>query len=267
MDQQFLAQGLPSSSLYQLATGVTLYIVDVLPQWTSLKCGLPHQFSLATLGGPEAGWHLDMHGHVTTTPSLLAMGRPAAVKVCRGPRSTSGLPLIGSRVKYLLPPWLGRVCWLGWRRYQDYGVFLGALQECQAVAQVRACLVGGNEDEGCPKHYGRLTLIRGRQHITDKGQHMPSVLQVAQHVPHLRAGEPVIQYFCINQGDWKGGCRDCGHSRTRVDHQSELDRARSKSRKRRRRWTPRRATMPIRPKTELIATSTWQSCLVRRAAG
>ena len=45
VDQQFLAQGLPSSSLYQLATGVTLYVVDVLPQWTSLKCGLPHQFS------------------------------------------------------------------------------------------------------------------------------------------------------------------------------------------------------------------------------
>ena len=39
----------------------------------------------------------------------------------------------------------------------------------------------------------------------DKGQHVPSVLQVARHVPHLRAAEPVIQYFCINQGDWKGG--------------------------------------------------------------
>ena len=38
-------------------------------------------------------------------------------------------------------------------------------------------------------------------------------------------------------------------------------------RKMRKRWTPWRATMPIRPKTELIATSTWPACLVRRAAG
>ena len=77
------------------------------------------------------------------------------------------------------PPWLGRVCWLRWRPYQDYRVFLGTLQERQAVAQVHACLVGGNEDEGCPKHYGRLTLVRGRQRIMDEGQHTPSVLQVA----------------------------------------------------------------------------------------
>ena len=103
------------------------------------------------------------------------------------------------------PPWLGRVCWLRWHRYQDYGVFLGTLQECQAVTQVRACLVGGNEDEGCPKHYGRLTLVWGWQHTMDEGQHALSMLQVAWHVPHLRAAEPVVQYFCINQGDWKGG--------------------------------------------------------------
>ena len=31
VDQHFLAQGLPSSSLYQLAIGVMLYVVDVLP--------------------------------------------------------------------------------------------------------------------------------------------------------------------------------------------------------------------------------------------
>ena len=74
VDQQFLAQRLPSSSLYQLAIGVTLYIVDVLSQWTSLKCGLPHQFSLRTLGEPEAGRHLDMHGHVTATPLLASHG-------------------------------------------------------------------------------------------------------------------------------------------------------------------------------------------------
>ena len=103
------------------------------------------------------------------------------------------------------PPWLGRVCWLRWCRYQDYGVFLGALQERQAIAQVRACLVGGNEDEGCSKHYGRLTLVRGQQHMTDEGQHMLSVLQVARHIPHLRVVEPVVQYFRINQGDWKSG--------------------------------------------------------------
>ena len=36
VDQQFLAQGLPSSTLYQLAIGVALKVVDVLPQWTSL---------------------------------------------------------------------------------------------------------------------------------------------------------------------------------------------------------------------------------------
>ena len=39
----------------------------------------------------------------------------------------------------------------------------------------------------------------------DEGQHTPSVLQVARHVPHLRVAEPVVQYFRINQGDWKGG--------------------------------------------------------------
>ena len=74
VDQQFLTQGLPSSSLYQLAIGVTLYGVDVLPQWTSLKCWLPHQFSLGMLGGPEAGQHLDMHGHVTAMPLLASHG-------------------------------------------------------------------------------------------------------------------------------------------------------------------------------------------------
>ena len=137
-------------------------------------------------------------------PSLLATGRPAAAKVCKGPRSTSGLPLIGSS-QIPAPPWLGRVCWLRWHRYQDYGVFLGALQECQAFAQVCACLAGGNEDKGRPKYYGRLTLVRGRQRIMDEGQHVPSVLQVARHVPHLRVAKPVVQYFCINQGDWKGG--------------------------------------------------------------
>ena len=70
VDQQFLAQGLPRSSLHQPTIGVVLYVVDVLPQWTSLECGLPHQFSLGMLGGPKAGWHLDTHGHVTTTPLL-----------------------------------------------------------------------------------------------------------------------------------------------------------------------------------------------------
>ena len=89
----------------------------------------------------------------------------------------SGLPLIGSRVKYLPLPCLGKVCWLRWHCYQDYRVFLGALQECQAIAQVRARLVGGNEDKGRSKHYGRLTLVWGR--IMDEGQHMPSMLQVA----------------------------------------------------------------------------------------
>ena len=74
VDQQLLAQGLPSGSLYQFAAGVALYIVDVLPQWTSLKCGLPHQFCLGLLGGAEAGWHLDMHGHVTTSPLLASHG-------------------------------------------------------------------------------------------------------------------------------------------------------------------------------------------------
>ena len=43
------------------------------------------------------------------------------------------------------------------------------------------------------------------QRMTDEGQHMPSVLQVTRHVPHLRVAEPVIQYFRINQGDWKSG--------------------------------------------------------------
>ena len=78
VDQQFLAQGLPSSSLYQLTIGVMLYVVDVLPQWTSLKCGLPHQFSLGTLGGPEAGRHLNTHGHVTTTPLLASHGEASS---------------------------------------------------------------------------------------------------------------------------------------------------------------------------------------------
>ena len=69
-----------------------------------------------------------------------------------------------------------------------------------------SCVLGGrNEDKGCSKHYGRLTLVRGRQHMTDEGQHVPSMLQVAWHVPHLRVVEPVVQCFRINQGDWKSG--------------------------------------------------------------
>ena len=90
----------------------------------------------------------------------------------------SGLPLIGSRVKYLPLR--------GWGEYVGLDgvttrttVFLGILQECQAVAQVSACLVGRNKDEGRPKHYGRLTLVWGWQRITDEGQHALSMLQVA----------------------------------------------------------------------------------------
>ena len=66
--------------IYQLAVGVMLYVVDVLPQWTSLKSRLPHQFSLGTLGGPEAGWHLDTHGHVTATPLLASHGEAGSGK-------------------------------------------------------------------------------------------------------------------------------------------------------------------------------------------
>ena len=40
-------------------------------------------------------------------PSLLATGKVAAVNKCRGPRSTSGLPLMGSKVKCLPPCGLG----------------------------------------------------------------------------------------------------------------------------------------------------------------
>ena len=204
VDQQFLAQGLPSSSLYQLAIGVVLYVVDVLPQWTSLKRGLPHQFSLGMLGGPEAGRHLDMHGHVTATPLLASHGEAGSGEGVQGTSIHGGAATDRKQSQIPDPPWLGRVCRLRWHRYQDYGVFLGALQEHQAIAQVRVCLAGRNKDEGCPKHYGRLTLVRGRQRRTDEGQYAPSVLQVAQHVPHLRVAEPVIQYFHINQGDWKG---------------------------------------------------------------
>ena len=179
--------------------------MDVLPQWTSLKCGLPHEFSLGMFGGPEAGRHLDTHGHVTAMPLLASHGEAGSGKGVQGTSIHVGAATDRKQSQIPAPPWLGRVCWLRWHRYQDYGVFLGTLQERQAVAQVCACLVGGNEDEGRSKHYGRLTLVRGRQRMMDEGQHAPSVLQVARHVPHLRVVEPVVQYFRINQGDWKSG--------------------------------------------------------------
>ena len=178
MDQQLLAQGLSSGSLYQFATEVVLYVVDILPQWTSLKCGLPHQFCLGPLGGPEAGQHLDTHGHVTTTPLLASHGEAGSGE--RMQRTSIYVGVATDRKQSQVPalPWLGRVCWLGRHRYQDYGVFLDILQERKAVSQVRAYLVGGNKDEGCPKHYGRLTLVWGQQHIMDEGQHVPSMLQI-----------------------------------------------------------------------------------------
>ena len=206
VDQQFLAQGLPRSPLHQLAIEVTLYVVDVLPQWTLLECGLPHQFSLGMLGGPKAGWHLNTHGHVTAMPLLASHGEAGGNECVQRTLFYIGVAADRKQSQIPSPPWLGRVCWLGWHCYQDYRVFLGALQERQAVTQVRACLVGGDEDEGRSKHYGRLTLVRGRQRIMDEGQHVLSVLQVTRHVPHLRVAEPVIQYLHINQGDWKSGC-------------------------------------------------------------
>ena len=139
-------------------------------------------------------------------PSLLATGEAGGGEGVQGTLIHVGAATDMKQSQILAPPWLGRVCWLRWRRYQDYGVFLGTLQERQAVAQVRACLVGGNKDKGCSKHYGRLTLVWGRQHMTDEGQHAPSVLLVTLHVPHLWVVEPVVQYFRINQGDWKSGC-------------------------------------------------------------
>ena len=117
----------------------------------------------------------------------------------------SGLPLIGSRVKYLPLRGWGEYVGLDGVVTRTTESSLAPFRNIRLSTQVCACLVGRNEDEGCPEHYGRLTLVRGRQRITDEGQHAPSVLQVARHVPHLRVAEPVVQYFCINQGDWKGG--------------------------------------------------------------
>ena len=146
-----------------------------------------------------------MHGHVTATPLLASHGDAGSGEGVKVTSIHVGAATDRKQSQIPAPPWLGRVCWLRWHHYQDYGVFLGALQECQAVAQVHACLVGGNKDEGRSKHCGRLTLVRGQQRIMDEGQHAPSMLQVTRHVPHLRVVEPVIQYFHINQGDWKNG--------------------------------------------------------------
>ena len=157
------------------------------------------------LGGPEAGRHLDTHGHVTAMPLLASHGDAGSGEGVQGTSIHVGAATDRKQSQIPAPPWFGRVCWLRWHHYQDYEVFLGALQERQAVMQVRACLVGGNEDEGCSKHYGRLTLVWDRQHMTDEGQHALSALQVARHIPHLRAAEPVVQYFRFNQGDWKSG--------------------------------------------------------------
>ena len=123
VDQQFLAQGLPRSSLHQLAIGVALYVVDVLPQWTSLECGLPHQFSLGKLGGPEAGWHLDTHAHVTTTPLLASHGEAGGSEGVQGTSIHVGAATDRKQSQIPAPPWFGRVCWLRWHRHQDYRVF------------------------------------------------------------------------------------------------------------------------------------------------
>ena len=120
-----------------------------------------------------------MHGHVTTTPLLASHGEASSGEDVQGTSIHIRAATDRKQSQIPAPPWLGRVCWLRWHRYQDYRVFLGALQERQVVAQVRACLVGRNEDKGCSKHYGRLTLLWGRQHMMDEGQHALSVLQVA----------------------------------------------------------------------------------------
>ena len=151
MDQQLLAQGLSSGSLYQFTAEVALYIVDVLSQWTSLKCGLPHQFCLGPLGGPEAGRHLDTHGHVTITPLLTVHGEAGGGECMQRTSIYIGVAADRKQSQVLALPWLGRVCWLGRCHYQDYRVFLGIFQERQAITQVCACLAGGNEDEGCPQ--------------------------------------------------------------------------------------------------------------------
>ena len=101
------------------------------------------------------------------------------MKVCKGPRSTSGLPLIGSRVKYLPLCGWGEYVGLDGIATRTMESSLVPFRNVRAVTQVRACLVGRNKDKGRSKHYGRLTLVRGQQRMTDEGQHMPSVLQVA----------------------------------------------------------------------------------------
>ena len=107
MDQQFLAQGLSRSTLYQLTIGIALYVVDVLPQWTSLKCGLPHQFSLRTFGGPEAGWHLDMHRHVTAVPLLASHGEASGGEGVQGTSIHVGAATDRKQSQIPAPPWLG----------------------------------------------------------------------------------------------------------------------------------------------------------------
>ena len=115
---------------------------------------VPTSILSGPLGGPEAGRHLDMHRHVTTTPLLASHGEASSGE--RVQRTSIYIRVAADRKQSQVPalPWLGRVCWLGRHRYQDYGVFLGVLQECQAITQVCACLVGRNKDTGSAAYNG-----------------------------------------------------------------------------------------------------------------
>ena len=161
-----------------MSFGIALYVVDVLQQWTSLECGLQHQFSLGMLGGPEAGQHLDTHGHVTAMPLLASQGEAGSGEGVQGTSIHVGAATDRKQSQIPALPWLGRVCWLKWHRYQDYRVFLGTLQECQAITQVPACLVGGNEDKGGSKTLWQVDPCTGSAAVMDEGQHALSMLQV-----------------------------------------------------------------------------------------
>ena len=74
--------------------------MDIWPQGPRVRASLVNISVLDRLADPKQGGSFTRTAICTPGPLLLAVGRMAVAKLWRGPLSTLGSPLIGSRVMY-----------------------------------------------------------------------------------------------------------------------------------------------------------------------
>ena len=100
-DLQLLTKGLSSLPFDDLTARVVFHLVGVLPQRALERTDSMMSSVLGHLEEPKQGVSLIRMAISSPRPSLLATWRVAAANELNGLQSASGLPLMGSMVKYL----------------------------------------------------------------------------------------------------------------------------------------------------------------------